>query len=670
MTSSPHARAAELRSQIHHHNHLYYVDDAPQIPDSEYDKLFRELSGLEAEYPDLQTPDSPTLRVGGAVRAGFTEVAHLKPMLSLDNVFTDEELDAFDARAREQLGTHTPITYAVEPKFDGLALSLVYEHGVLMRAVTRGDGETGEDVTANARTIRSIPLRLHGEDLPQLLEVRGEVLMGKAAFAALNARQAETGGKPYVNCRNAAAGALRQLDSAVTASRRLDFFAYALGVVEGATAPDCHSGQMDWLRTLGFPVSTLNQVVTGVAGLLAYFADIGERRPGLAFDIDGVVYKVDSLAEQAKLGFISRAPRWAQAHKYPAQEALSRILDIEIQVGRTGALTPVYKIEPVFVGGVTVSSITAHNQDEIDRHDARIHDVCFVRRAGDVIPELVRIVTEQRPEGTQPFQIPDACPVCGSHAVRLADEAVKRCTGGLYCAAQRVQGIIHFIGRKAMDMDGVGDKLVEQLVERDLIHTPADLYALDAKALMSLDRMGAKSAQNVIDSIQASKRTTLRRLIYALGIRNAGEGTAKRLALRFDTLEAVMAASHADLCRIDDIGDIVASSIVNFFREPHNREVIDKVLAAGVSYENVRAEAPADSAVAGKTFVITGTLPSWTREQAKTQIEAAGGSVSGSVSKNTDYLLAGEKAGSKLTKAQTLGVAVLDETACRTLLGL
>jgi len=662
-------RAEQLRDEIEQHNTAYYVNDNPTIPDAEYDKLFHELVALEQQYPELQVEDSPTQRVGGAVLDKFEKAAHRKPMLSLSNAFSEEDLTDFNRSLCKELWVGEA-TYAVEPKFDGLALSLIYEDGALVQAITRGDGETGEDVTNNARTIRSIPLRLATDNPPALLEVRGEVLMKKDAFNTLNERQRAKGEREYVNCRNAAAGALRQLDSKVTASRKLDFFAYALGAAEGIPLIIGHNEAMDWLKGLGFPVTDLRKVVTGVKELMAYYDEIAQKRPDLPFDIDGVVYKIDAYAQQEVLGFISRAPRWAIAHKFPAEEALTVLEDIEIQVGRTGALTPVGKLKPVFVGGVTISSVTLHNQDEIDRKDIRIGDTVFVRRAGDVIPEVVSVVKDNRPADAEPYKIPDNCPVCGSHAIREGGEAVKRCTGGLVCDAQKKRALIHYISRNAMNMDGVGEKLMEQLVDEGLVHNPADLYQLTTEDLLPLERMGQKKAQNAVDSIEASKKTTLRRILNAMNIRNSGEGTAKRLSRSLKTLDAVMNATREQLMAIEDIGDIVADSLLGFYGEPANREMLKAIMDAGVTYEPEEDVAVAEnSQIAGKTFVVTGTLPSLSRNEAKALIESNGGKASGSISKKTDFLVAGEKAGSKLTKAQDLGVSVIDEAALLAMAG-
>ncbi|MFA5242286.1 MAG: NAD-dependent DNA ligase LigA [Sulfuricella sp.] len=653
-------RARLLREEIERHNYLYYVLDAPSIPDAEYDRLFVELQQLEVQYPELLTPDSPTQRVGGAPLPQFEQVQHRTPMLSLNNAFEDEDATAFDRRACEALGQEQ-IEYAVEPKFDGLAISLSYENGLLVSGATRGDGFTGEDVTANLRTIKSIPLSLHGSNVPALLEVRGEVLMQKADFARLNQDQREREEKEFANPRNAAAGSLRQLDSKITARRRLTFFAYGLGVVEGGPDFSCHSEAMDFLAALHFPLCPERKVVQGVSGLLEYYRAIGVTRDSLPYEIDGVVYKVNSLAQQAQLGFVSRAPRWAVAHKFPAQEALTEVLGIDVQVGRTGALTPVARLRPVFVGGVTVTNATLHNEDEIRRKDVHIGDTVIVRRAGDVIPEVVGVVPEKRPAQAVAFVMPTACPVCGSHVARDPEEAVARCSGGLYCPAQRKQALLHFASRRAMDIEGLGDKLVEQLVDKEIVHNPADLYRLGMPALAGLERMAEKSAQNTLDAIEKSKRTTLARFVYALGIRNVGEATAKELARHFGNLEGLMEADMADLQQVADIGPVVAQSILEFLAETHNREVIEQLRGAGVEWPEEVGAGPANGALSGRTFVLTGALPNLSREQAKEAIEALGGKVSGSVSKKTHYVVAGADPGSKYDKALALGIKILDE---------
>ena len=662
------ARARFLRDEIERHNYLYYVLDAPEIPDAEYDKLFRELERLEAQYPELVTPDSPTRRVGAAPLSDFSQITHRVPMLSLNNAFEDEEVAAFDRRVRESLGVES-VEYAVEPKFDGLAISLAYENGVLVQGATRGDGYAGEDVTVNLRTIKAIPLRLHAENPPRLLEVRGEVLILKSDFDKLNRQQRDKGEKEFANPRNAAAGSLRQLDPRITASRPLTFFAYGVGSVDGMALPQSQSSVMDFLATLRVPVCRERRVVRGIDGLLDYYRMIGARRESLPYDIDGVVYKVNDLGWQEQLGFVSRAPRFAVAHKFPAQEALTEVEGIEVQVGRTGALTPVARLKPVFVGGVTVTNATLHNEDEVRRKDVRIGDTVIVRRAGDVIPEVVSVVKEKRPADVREFTMPTLCPVCGSHVIRLPGEAAARCSGGLFCPAQRKQAILHFAGRRAMDIEGMGDKLVEQLVDKELIRTPADIYKLSMNALANLERMAEKSAANVLAAIEASKKTTLPRFIFALGIRNVGEATAKDLARYFGGLDALMAADEAALQQVPDVGPVVAQSIAQFFAEPHNREVIERLRGAGVCWEeSERAPRPTESAISGKTFVLTGTLPSLTRDEAKERIETLGGKVSGSVSKKTDFVVAGAEAGSKLAKAQELGVAILDEAGLMALL--
>jgi DNA ligase (NAD+) len=669
-------RARELRDEIDKHNVQYYVLDAPLISDAEYDRLFRELQALEAEHPELATPDSPTHRVGAAPLAQFQPVAHRTAMLSLNNAFSDDEVAAFDRRVRDGLAADRDIEYAVEPKFDGLAVGLTYENGVLVRGATRGDGAVGEDVTPNLRTLSSIPLRLKGECLPVLLEVRGEVLMQRDDFLRLNSRQREKDEKEFVNPRNAAAGSLRQLDSKVTAARPLRFFAYGVGVMEGLEGvilPATHFEILEQLTTWGFAVAAERRRVSGVGGLLAAYADLGAKRAGLPYDIDGVVYKVNELAAQTRLGFIARAPRFAIAHKFPAEEAQTKLVDIEVQVGRTGALTPVARLAPVFVGGVTVTNATLHNQDEIDRKDLRIGDVVIVRRAGDVIPEVVGPVLVERQGDPPRFKLLErypVCPVCGSHVVRGEDEAVARCTGGLYCPAQRKQALLHFASRRALDIEGLGEKVVDQLVDRGLVKTAADIYDLDLERVASLDRMGEKSAGNLLAAIEKSKQTTFARFVYALGIRNVGEQTAKDLARHFGSLARLLAAGEAELTEVADVGPVVAACLKQFFGEPHNLEVIKGLRAAGVGFaEHEGARTAAPGPLAGKTLVLTGTLPTLAREEAKALIEAAGGKVSGSVSGKTDFVVAGAEAGSKLEKAQSLGIKVVDERQLRTLLG-
>ena len=669
------ARAAALRAEIARHDHAYYVLDAPTIPDAEYDRLFRELQAIERAYPALRSADSPTQRVGGKALAQFATVRHRVPMLSISTE-TDTEASgalAFDARVRRALGLDeddAAVAYAAELKFDGLAISLRYEDGVLVQAATRGDGETGEDVTSNVRTVKAIPLRLLGE-APPVLEVRGEIYLRRDDFERLNARQAEAGEKIFVNPRNAAAGSIRQLDPGIAARRPLSFYAYGLGEVAGWTLPATQTEVLDALAAFGLPVCGHRAQVRGAEGLAAFHARIGALRDTLPFDIDGVVYKVDALALQQQLGFVTREPRWAVAHKYPAQEAVTLLRDIEVQVGRTGALTPVARLEPVFVGGVTVTNATLHNQDEIDRKDVRIGDWVIVRRAGDVIPEVVAPILERRGGELPRFVLLDrfpTCPVCGSHVVRGEDEAVARCTGGLFCPAQRKQALLHFAGRRAMDIEGLGDKLVDQLVDAAIVKTPVDLYRLGVLALANLERMGEKSAQNLLMAIEKSRGTTLARFIFSLGIRNVGEATARDLARHFGKLDALIAADVDALQQVPDVGPIVAKCIAEFFAEPHNREVIEQLRAAGVHWAEGEPQGSVAGALAGKTFVLTGTLPTLSRDEAKARIEARGGKVAGSVSKKTHYVVAGAEAGSKLEKAQALGLAILDEDGLRVLL--
>ena len=657
---APRVRAARLREEIEQHNHRYYVLDDPLITDAEYDRLFRELQAIEAEHPELRTVDSPTQRVGAAPAAEFMPATHRQPMLSLNNAFDDAEVEAFDRRIREALEVDA-IDYAVEPKFDGLAISLVYERGILTCGATRGDGYTGEDVTANLRTVRSVPLQLPA-GAPALFEVRGEVLMLRADFESLNRRQQEQGGKLFANPRNAAAGSLRQLDSRITAGRKLTFYAYGLGDVEGAGSFETHKQVIDFIKENRFLVAPECDVVRGVSGLLGYYSRIGVARSALPYDIDGVVYKVNNLDAQRRLGFVSRAPRFAVAHKFPAEEASSTVLGIDIQVGRTGALTPVARLQPVFVGGVNVTNATLHNEDEVRRKDVHVGDTVVVRRAGDVIPEVVRVAVAGPRRAEDRFEMPARCPVCDSQVVRSEGEAIARCSGGLYCSAQRKQALLHFASRRAMDIEGLGDRLVEQLVDLDLVRTPADLYdKLDEAKLAGLDRMAEKSAANIMAAIRKSRETTLPRLIYSLGIRNVGETTARDLAVHFGTLEAVAEAGVETLQQVPDVGPVVAESVAQFFAETHNREVINSLRVAGIHYEAVAPRPLATGAAAGCSFVLTGTLPSLTRDDAKSRIEAAGGKVSGSVSKKTDYVVAGADAGSKLEKAQALGVKVIDE---------
>ena len=674
------ARAEALRREIERHNQAYYVLDAPTVPDAEYDRLFRELQALEAEHPELISAGSPTQRVGGKPLPEFAPVRHAVPMLSI-RTETDTEPSgacAFDARVRRELGLGEPdgaIEYAAELKFDGLAINLRYENGVLAQAATRGDGENGEDVTQNIRTVRRIPLRLAGE-APPVLEVRGEVFISRPDFERYNEKQRALGRPTLVNPRNGAAGSIRQLDPAIAAARPLSFYAYGLGETPGWNVPATHSGVLDALTAFGLPVCEHRAVVQGADGLIAFHARMREIRDALPFDIDGVVYKVNSLALQQRLGFVTREPRWAVAHKYPAEEALTTVEAIEVQVGRTGAITPVARLASVFVGGVTVTNATLHNEAEARRKDVRIGDTVVVRRAGDVIPEVVSVLTERRPMkdlfGGEPlhaaFELPKACPVCKSAIEKPEDEAIARCTGGLFCPAQRKQALLHFAGRRAMDIEGLGDKLVEQLVDNAIVKTPADLYKLGLLAMANLERMAEKSAANILAAIEKSKQTTLARFIFALGIRNVGEATAKDLARHFVNLDAVIAADADSLQQVPDVGPVVAASIVRFFAEPHNVEVIEQLRAGGVTWLEGETPATVSSAIAGKTFVLTGTLPTLTRDEAKDMIEALGGKVAGSVSKKTDYVVAGADAGSKLDKAEALGVSILDETQFRELI--
>ena len=675
-------RAAALRAQLQHHAHLYYTLDAPELPDAEYDRLFQELQALEEAFPELRTPDSPTQRILGQILPGFATVRHAVPMLSI-RTETDTEASgavAFDVRVRKELGlspADPAVQYEAELKFDGLAVSLRYEQGVLVQGATRGDGETGEDVTQNIRTLRQIPLRLQGDAVPAVLEVRGEVFMRRDDFEALNERQREKiaagarNEKTFVNPRNSAAGALRQLDPAIAASRPLSFYAYGYGEVQGWEAmPETHSGILDALTQFGLPVSGHRTVAAGAPELVEFHKRIAALRDSLPFDIDGVVYKVNDLALQQRLGFVSREPRWAVAHKYPAQEQLTTVQAIDVQVGRTGKLTPVAKLAPVFVGGVTVTNATLHNEEEARRKDVRVGDTVVVRRAGDVIPEVVSVVLDRRPEGTVPFSMPDACPVCGSAVGREEGEVDTRCTAGLFCSAQRKQAVLHFAQRRAMDIENLGEKLVDQLVEGGLIHSLPDLYELKLETLARLDRMAEKSAQNLLDGLEKSRHTTLARFIYGLGIRHVGETTAKDLARHFGRLDALLAADEQALLQVPDVGPVVASSIRHFLEEPHNREVIERLRAHGVTWpeSDGAVDSMAPQPLAGKTFVLTGTLPNMGRDEAKELLEAAGAKVAGSVSKKTDYVVAGAEAGSKLEKAQALGVAVLDEAGMLELL--
>ncbi len=653
-------QVAELAAIIAQHDYEYYVLDAPTISDSEYDGLYRQLIALEQQFPQLITADSPTQRVAGSAIVGFDSIKHRQAMLSLNNAFSDNELLAFDKRVRESLGIEQ-IDYAVEPKFDGLAITLSYENGVLTQGATRGDGYTGENVTHNLRTIRAIPTKLLSANPPQLLEVRGEVIMLKRDFERLNLAQEKAGAKLFANPRNAAAGSLRQLDPKITATRPLHFFAYGLGATIGTPALKSHQEAMDYLASLRFPVSDLRAVKLNASGLLEYYAYIGLKRASLPFDIDGVVYKVNQLNLQNTLGFVSRAPRWAIAHKYPAKEEQTTVEGITVQVGRTGAITPVARLKAVFVGGVTVTNATLHNEDELRRKDIRIGDTVIVRRAGDVIPEIVSVLLHKRPANALQFNMPNSCPECGSHIERLADEAVARCTGGLFCPAQRKQAITHFASRRAMDIEGMGEKLAEQLVEANLVKSLDDIYKLDVATLANLERMAEKSAQNVINALEKSKNTTFARFIYGLGIRNIGEATAKDLSLHFGNLQALLDANVEALLQVNDVGPIVAASVLHFLSEPHNRQVIDSMRKLGVNWPENAGKQKATGTLLDKVFVLTGALPNLSRDAAQALIEEAGGKVTASVSKKTQFVVAGAEAGTKLEKALSLNVPVIDE---------
>lgn len=659
-------RAAFLRGELEAHNYRYYVLDEPTIPDAEYDRLLRELQAIEAQYPELVDPHSPTQRVGAQPLDAFAEVEHAVPMLSLDNAIVESDFIDFDRRVRERLERET-IDYLAEPKLDGLAISLVYVAGALHHAATRGDGHRGEDVTLQVRTIRAVPLVLRGSGWPSTLDVRGEVVMPHAGFEALNARARATGAKTFANPRNAAAGSLRQLDPRITAERPLTFITYGFGLVEGGVLPVTQSATLEALKSWGLPISPWSRVVQGVAEGIAYFKEIGAKRDDLPYDIDGIVFKVDDRADQGALGFVSRAPRWAIAYKYPPQEELTRVLDIQVNVGRTGALTPIARLEPVQVAGVTVTNATLHNEDEIRRKDVQIGDTVIVRRAGDVIPQIVGVVRERRGPDARPYQMPTRCPVCGSDAERVEGQAVTRCTGGLFCPAQRKETLRHFASRRAMDIDGLGDKLIDQLVERDLVRTPADLFRLDQTRLMGLERMGERSATKLLAALERSKTTTLPRFLYALGIREVGESTALALANHFGDLESIESASEEEFVAVPDVGPVVAAALCHFFAQPHNRDVIAGLRAVGVHWPKLERPAEADQTLAGRTFVITGTL-SQPRDTIADRLQARGAKIAGSVSKKTDYLIAGDKSGSKLDKARELGIEILDEAALAELL--
>ena len=651
----------ELRTAIEHHNYRYFVLDDPEIPDAEFDRLVRERRELESRHPELVTPDSPTQRVGAGALTEFGEVRHRIPMLSLDNAFAREDVIAFDRRVRERLGEDGEVSYACEPKMDGLAVSVRYEGGVMVQAATRGDGATGEDVTHNVRTIKSVPLRLHGHGWPETVEARGEVFMPVAGFQEMNRRAEERGEKVFVNPRNAAAGSLRQLDPRVTASRPLDMYFYGVGQVDGGRLPGRHSEILEQLQHWGLRPSPEAAITQGVDGLLDYYERIHRRRTQLAYQIDGVVYKVDSLEQQRRLGFVARAPRWAIAHKVPAEEEMTVVRGIEWQVGRTGALTPVARLEPVFVGGVTVSNATLHNIDELHRKDVRVGDTVMIRRAGDVIPEVIRTIPERRPEHTRAARLPGHCPVCGSSVVKDEDGAIARCTGGLYCAAQRKESLRHFASRRAMDIEGLGARLVEQLVDAGMVQSAADLYSITQQQLAGLERMADKSAANVIAALEASKSTTLPRFLFALGIRDVGEATALSLANHFGSLEAMMEAKAEQIEEVPDIGPVIAGHVHEFFREKHNRDVIRALRQSGVHWPDIARSAGQALPFAGKTFVLTGTLASMERHEAQDLIRSLGGKASGSVSSKTDYVVAGDNAGSKLQKAEKLGITILDE---------
>lgn len=651
-----------LRHDLRRYEYEYHVLDNPTIPDAEYDRLFHQLKALEAAHPELITADSPTQRVGAKPLSGFAQIRHEIPMLSLDNAFSDEEFYAFVKRIEDRLiCLPEPLTFCCEPKLDGLAVSILYVNGVLTQAATRGDGTTGEDITANIRTIRNIPLQLLMDNPPARLEVRGEVFMPHAGFERLNQLALEKGEKTFANPRNAAAGSLRQLDPKITSKRPLVLNAYSIGIAEGVDLPNTHYDRLQWLKSIGIPVNPEIRLCNGTDEVLDFYRDIQNKRSSLGYDIDGTVLKINDIALQEKLGFISKAPRWAIAYKFPAQEELTRLNDVEFQVGRTGAITPVAKLEPVFVAGVTVSNATLHNGDEIERLDIAIGDTVVIRRAGDVIPQIIGVLHDRRPADARPIIFPKTCPVCDSAIVRIEGEAVARCTGGLFCAAQRKEALKHFVSRKAMDIDGVGGKLIEQLVDRELVHTPADLFKLDLTTLTRLERMGTKSAENALASLEKAKNTTLARFIFALGIREVGEATALNLANHFKTLEALQNADLEALQQVPDVGEVVANRILAFWHEPHNVAVVNDLIAQGVRWETVETKEVAENRFKGKTVVLTGTLTQMGRNEAKALLQDMGAKVSGSVSAKTDFVIAGDAAGSKLTKAQELGVTVLTE---------
>lgn len=650
-----------LRQQLDDHNYNYYVLDNPSIPDAEYDRLLRELSALETANPEFLSADSPTQKVGGAALAKFEQVAHQVPMLSLDNAFSEEEFAAFNRRVKERLMDNSELIYCCEPKLDGLAVSILYRDGVLVQAATRGDGQTGENITQNVKTIRNVPLKLRGYDFPQEIEIRGEVFMNSAGFYKLNAQAEKRGEKVFVNPRNAAAGSLRQLDSKITAKRPLMFYAYSIGVVTGGELPSEHYQQLAKLTDWGLPLCPETKLVEGEKAALEYYQDILERRSSLKYEIDGVVIKLNNKAMQERLGFVARAPRWAIAYKFPAQEEITQLIDVEFQVGRTGAITPVARLEPVFVGGVTVSNATLHNGDEIARLGVKVGDTVIIRRAGDVIPQITQVVLERRPDDAKDIVFPKTCPICDSHVEKVEGEAVARCTGGLVCQAQRKQAIKHFASRKALDVDGLGDKIVDQLVDRELVKTPADLFILKQGHFESLERMGPKSAKNLVSALEDAKQTTLAKFLYSLGIREVGEATAQNLATHFLTLEKVTQASIEALVEVSDVGEIVAKHVSSFFAEPHNTDVVNALIEQGIHWPQLTVPSEDSQPLAGLTYVLTGTLNELNRNDAKARLQALGAKVSGSVSAKTDALIAGEKAGSKLTKAQDLGIDILTE---------
>ena len=650
-----------LRQQLDDHNYNYYVLDNPSIPDAEYDRLLRELSALETANPEYFSADSPTQKVGGAALAKFEQVAHQVPMLSLDNAFSEEEFAAFNRRVKERLMDNSELTFCCEPKLDGLAVSILYRDGVLVQAATRGDGQTGENITQNVKTIRNVPLKLRGKDYPREIEIRGEVFMNSAGFDKLNAEAEKRGEKVFVNPRNAAAGSLRQLDSKITAKRPLMFYAYSIGVVTEGELPSDHYQQLAKLTDWGLPLCPETKLVEGEKAALDYYQDILERRSSLKYEIDGVVIKLNNKAMQERLGFVARAPRWAIAYKFPAQEEITVLLDVEFQVGRTGAITPVARLEPVFVGGVTVSNATLHNGDEIARLGVKVGDTVIIRRAGDVIPQITQVVLERRPDDAQDIVFPTACPICDSHVEKVEGEAVARCTGGLVCQAQRKQAIKHFASRKALDIDGLGDKIVDQLVDRELVKTPADLFILKQGHFESLERMGPKSAKNLVSALEDARQTTLAKFLYSLGIREVGEATAQNLATHFLTLEKVTQASIEALVEVSDVGEIVAKHVSSFFAEPHNTDVVNALIEQGIHWPELAPVSVDEQPLAGLTYVLTGTLNELNRNDAKARLQALGAKVSGSVSAKTDALIAGEKAGSKLTKAQDLGIEILTE---------